>query len=144
MMKCDTSANEQNLKMMLDMYAPTDPDFARDYKRKDKSIKECMKLFSDALVDKVNSGGLVSANAQTVLAWAIHYYHEDKLTKEDVDFTGMEESIKKPINTPSASTKKATTPSNKKKTTTPVAKKAPADDLDLDLDEIPDVDLDLD
>lgn len=107
------------IKPMLDERAKIDADFAKDYERKDKSIEEFAQLFYDVCSKGRNGGHAIFGSDDVLVAQAVHYYHEDKVTADDISIGDV-------------AIIKSETP---KKTEAPKAPAPKADDLDLDFDE---------
>lgn len=102
------------IKAMLDEHAKKDADFAKDYKRKDKSVEEFVELLVQSFIKKGARGaGGVFGSDESLIGQAVHYFHEDNVTEIDDESWGLyqQKSAAKPAAT------------------------APIDDDDLEFDE---------
>ena len=110
------------IKAMLDEHAKKDADFAKDYKRKDKSVEEFVDLLVQSFIKKGARGaGAVFGSDESLIGQAVHYFHEDNVTEIDDASWGLYQQ--KPAAKPVATAKPAKPAS------------APIDDDDLEFDE---------
>lgn len=121
------------VRPLLDARAKTDKDFAADYKRKDKSVEDFCKLFYDACSKNRNGSHAVFGSDDALIAQAVHYFHEGKVTADDIDL-GEISIVKSETKTKTKSGTPAKSASAKKKTPTPTPVKFEAVDEEDEFD----------
>lgn len=140
----DNKQAEAAIRSLLTEYAKQDRDFARDLNRPDKSIREFMMLLMKKMMkDGAKGQCAVYGDDKVLIGQAIHYFHEDKVTEDDLSTDDIylykvSTTDKKADTKPSPKAKPSAKPKAKKPAPQPV------DDIDIDLDELPDIDIDLD
>lgn len=84
MAKKETSAFEDAIKAHLDKVAEQDETFAKNYAKKNKSIKECCQYIIQE-VRKKQTGGVGILSDEETYGLAIHYYDEDNIKVDATD-----------------------------------------------------------
>lgn len=80
---------EDAIKAHLDKVAEQDETFAKNYAKKNKSVKECCNyIIGEARKRKSGGGGVVGISDEEVYGMAIHYFDEDNIEVDVKDAVG--------------------------------------------------------
>ena len=97
---------KETIKSYCDEMARKDKSFARVYKRKDKSIDECVRYIFSEMEKRATvatKGKVAAVEDDEVFGLAVHYFHEDIVVPE------TKQAVKVLSDTPSKKTVKKST-----------------------------------
>ena len=79
---------EDAIKAHLDKVAEQDETFAKNYAKKNKSVKECCNYIIGEARKRKSGGGVVGISDGEVYGMAIHYFDEDDIKVDVKDAVG--------------------------------------------------------
>ena len=79
---------EDAIKAHLDKVAEQDETFAKNYAKKNKSVKECCNYIIGEARKRKGGGGVVGISDEEVYGMAIHYFDEDDIKVDVKDAVG--------------------------------------------------------
>ena len=104
---------ETTIQTYLDNRAKSDSLFSENYKKANKSIKECCNYIYSQARKLANGSNSVGIDDATVYSWAVHYYDEDNIEVEEVK---EQVEVATPVTAPAPSEKLVQQKLAKKKT----------------------------